>query len=240
MLVHSLGLMPRSWEGWRECFEDRGRLVLAAVWPRMLGEVEDLRRDPSALNGLGLAEIVAHYEDIVRGLARAPVIIGHSFGGLVTELLLDRGLGAAGLAISPAPVKGVLRLPPAMLRAIFPVLSKPANRNGTVEPTPNQFHYNFTNTMAQDEATAAYERYDVPGPGRMIFHAAVANFNPHAANKIDVVNGDRPPLLVIGDDQDHTVSASVSKEPPRSWPSQRPWWTISSSRGGPTLPVQSG
>jgi pimeloyl-ACP methyl ester carboxylesterase len=117
--------------------------VLAPAWPRMPGEVEDVRRDPSALNGLGLSEIVEHYEGIVRGLDRPPVIIGHSFGGLVTELLLDRGLGAAGVAISPAPVKGVLRLPPAMIRATFPVLRSPANRHRTVGLTPKQFHYNF-------------------------------------------------------------------------------------------------
>jgi pimeloyl-ACP methyl ester carboxylesterase len=212
VLVHGLWLTPRSWEGWKERCESRGRRVLAPAWPRMPGEVEDVRRDPSALNGLGLSEIVEHYEGIVRGLDSPPVIIGHSFGGLVTELLLDRGLGAAGVAISPAPIKGVLRLPPAMIRATFPVLRSPANRHRTVGLTPKQFHYNFANTMAQDEAKAAYARYHVPGPGSMIFQAAFANFNPRAANKVDVDNGDRPPLLVIGYDQDHTVPASVCEE----------------------------
>ena len=158
VLVHGLWLTPRSWEGWKQRCENRGHRVLAPAWPRMHGEVEDLRRDPSALNGLGLTEIVDHYERIVRGLDRPPVIMGHSFGGLVTELLLDRGLGAAGVAISPAPVKGVLRLPPAQLRATFPVLSNPANRKRTVELTPKQFHYNFTNMLAQGEAKAIYDR----------------------------------------------------------------------------------
>jgi pimeloyl-ACP methyl ester carboxylesterase len=155
---------------------------------------------------------VAHYEAIVRGLDRSPVIMGHSFGGLVTELLLDRGLGAAGVAISPAPVKGVLRLPPAQLRATFPVLRSPANRKRTVGLTPKQFHFNFTNTMAQVEAEAVYDRFHVPGPGRMIFEAAVANLNPRAANKVDFHKDDRPPLLIIGNELDHTVPASVSKE----------------------------
>src|ERR671914_1499437 len=135
VLVHGLWLTPRSWEGWKEHLEARGHRVLAPAWPRM-GEVEDVRRDPSVLNGLGLIEIVDHYVRIVRGLDRPPVIIGHSFGGLVTELLLDRGLGAAGVAISPAPVRGVLRLPPAMVRATFPVLGNPANRKRTVGLTP--------------------------------------------------------------------------------------------------------
>jgi pimeloyl-ACP methyl ester carboxylesterase len=212
VLIHGLWLTPRSWEGWKERFEGRGREVLAPAWPRMQDEVEDVRRDPSALNGLGITEIVDHYDAIIRALDRPPVIMGHSFGGLVTELLLDRGLGAAGVAISPAPVKGVLRLPPSQLRSAFPVLGNPANRNRTVELTPKQFHYAFTNTMTEDEAKAAYDRYEVPGPGRVIFQAAVANFNPRAASKVDFHKDDRPPLLVMGNDQDHTIPASVSKE----------------------------
>jgi pimeloyl-ACP methyl ester carboxylesterase len=212
VLVHGLWLTPRSWAGWRERFEERGRRVLAPAWPRMPGEVEDVRRDPSALNGLGLAEIVDHYARIVGGLDRPPLIMGHSFGGLVTELLLDRGLGAAAVAIAPAQVKGVLRLPPAQLRATFPVLRNPANRKRTVALSPKQFRYNFANTMAEDEAKAVYDRFHVPGPGRMLFDAAVANFNPRAANRVDFDNDDRPALLIIGNELDHTVPASVCKE----------------------------
>jgi alpha-beta hydrolase superfamily lysophospholipase len=186
--------------------------VHAPAWPRIQGEVEDLRRDPSALNGLGVTEVVDHYAGIVRGLDRPPVIMGHSFGGLVTEMLLDRGLGVAGVAISPAPIKGVLRLPPAQLRAAFPVLGNPANRKRTVRLTPTQFHYAFANTMSLDESQAAYDRYHVPGPGRMIFQAAFANLNPRAVTKLDLHNDDRAPLLVIGNDKDNTVPASVSRE----------------------------
>src|SRR4051794_8329054 len=212
VLIHGLWLTPRSWEGWKERFEGRGREVLAPAWPRMQGEVDDLRRDPSALNGLGVSEIMDHYDKIVRALERPPVIIGHSFGGLVTELLLDRGLGAAGVALSPAPVKGVLRLPPSQLKAAFPVLGNPANRKRTVELTPKQFHYAFTNTMSDADAKAAYERYQVPGPGRPIFQAGFANFNPRAATKADFRKADRSPLLVVGNGKDHTVPAAVSKE----------------------------
>ena len=178
----------------------------------MQGEVEEIRRDPSPLNGLGRTEIVEHYSEFIRGLDRPPIIIGHSFGGLVTELVLDRGLGAAGVALSPAQVKGVLRLPFAQLRATFPVLGNPANRNRTVELTPAQFHYAFTNTMNSADAKAAYDRYEIPGPGRVLFQAGFANFNPHAASKIDFHNDSRPPLLIVGNGQDHTVPASVSKE----------------------------
>jgi alpha-beta hydrolase superfamily lysophospholipase len=159
-----------------------------------------------------VTEIVDHYDAIIRGLDRPPVIMGHSFGGLVTELLLDRGLGAAGVAISPAPAKGVLRLPPAQLRSAFPVLGNPANRKRTVELTPKQFHYAFTNTMNDADSKAAYDRYQVPGPGRVIFQAAFANFNPRAVTKVDFHKDDRAPLLVMGNTKDHTVPASVSKE----------------------------
>jgi pimeloyl-ACP methyl ester carboxylesterase len=212
VLIHGLWLNPRSWEGWKARFEERGHEVLAPAWPRMQDDVEEVRRDPSALRGLGVAEIVDHYDQIVRGLGAAPVIMGHSFGGLVTELLLDRGLGAAGVALSPAPVKGVLRLPPAQLRSAFPVLGNPTNRNKTVELTPKQFHYAFTNTMTDEESKTAYDRYQIPGPGRVIFQAAFANFNPRAVTKVDFHKDDRPPLLVVGNDEDHTVPASVSKE----------------------------
>jgi alpha-beta hydrolase superfamily lysophospholipase len=212
VLIHGLWLTARSWEGWKERFEQRGHEVLVPAWPRMEGEVEALRRDPSVMNGLGIAEVVDHYDRIIRGLETPPIIMGHSTGGLVTELLLDRGLGAAGVAISPAPVKGVLRLPPALLRTVFPALRNPANRKRTVPMTAKQFHRGFTNTMNDEDAEAAYARYYVPGPGRVVFEAAFANFNPHAATKVDFHKDDRPPLLVMGNDQDHTIPASVSKE----------------------------
>jgi pimeloyl-ACP methyl ester carboxylesterase len=212
VFVHGLWLSPRSWEGWKGRFEIRGHHVLAPAWPRMQGDVEDIRRDPTPLNGLGVTEITDHYAEIIRGLDRPPIIIGHSFGGLVTELLLDRSLGAAGVALSPAPVKGVLRLPLAQLRSAFPVLSNPANRKRTVELTPQQFHYAFTNTMSDAESQAAYDRYEVPGPGRVIFQAAFANFNPNAVTKADFHKDDRAPLLIVGNGEDHTVPAAVSRE----------------------------
>jgi pimeloyl-ACP methyl ester carboxylesterase len=178
VLIHGLWLTSRSWEGWKERFESRGYRVLAPPWPRIEGEVENIRRDPSPLNGLGLEEIVEHYVNVVRDLDRPPIIIGHSFGGLVTELLLDRGFGAVGVALSPAPVKGVLRLPLAQLRSAFPALKNPAGRNKTTELTPQQFHYAFTNTMSADDSKAAYDRYAVPGPNRPLFQAAFRTSTP--------------------------------------------------------------
>ena len=212
VLIHGLWLTPRSWEGWKARFEQRGHEVLAPAWPCMDREVEALRRDPSVMNGLGVTEVVSHYDSIVRGLDTPPVIMGHSFGGLITELLLDRGLGAAGVAISPAQVKGVFRLPPAQLRTVWPALRNPANNKKTVPLTPRQFRFRFTNTMNDADSQAAYDRYYVPGPGRVLFQAGLANFNPHAVTKVDFHKHDRPPLLVIGNGRDHTVPASVSKE----------------------------
>jgi alpha-beta hydrolase superfamily lysophospholipase len=212
VLVHGLWLTPRSWEGWKARFEHRGHEVLTPAWPHMEGEVEALRRDPSVMNGLGVTEVVDHYDRIIRGLDSPPIIMGHSFGGLITELLLDRGLGAAGVAVSPAPVKGVLRLPPAELRTVWPALRNPANTNKTIPLTAKQFRFRFTNTMNDADAAAAYERYYVPGPGRVLFQAAFANVNPNAVTKVDFHKDDRAPLLVMGNDMDHTVPASVSRE----------------------------
>lgn len=170
-----------------------------------------MRRDPYVLNGLGVTEIVDHYDRVIRNLGTPPVIMGHSFGGLVTELLLDRGLGAAGVALSPAQVKGVLRLPYAQLRTVWPALRNPANRNRTINLTPKQFRYRFTNTMSEADSAAAYRRYQIPGPARVLFQAGLANLNPRAVTKVDAGKDDRPPLLVIGNSKDHTVPASVSR-----------------------------
>src|SRR5215207_7152698 len=147
--------------------------------------IEDLRRDPSTMAGVGITEITNHYNSIIRTLDTPPIIMGHSFGGVVTQLLLDRDLGAAGVAIHPAPVKGVLRLPLSALRSAFPVLGNPLKRNRAVALTPKQFHYAFTNTMSEEESQAVYERYHVPGTGRVLFQAATANLNPRAVTKVD-------------------------------------------------------
>jgi pimeloyl-ACP methyl ester carboxylesterase len=241
VLVHGLWLTPRSWEAWKARFEARGHEVLAPAWPRMAGEVEELRRDPSVLNGLGVVEVVDHYEQLIRGLRTPPVIMGHSFGGLVTEMLLDRGLGAVGVALSPAQIKGVLRLPPAQFRTVFRTLRNPANRKKTIELTPKEFHWAFTNAMMSDEeAQAAYERYAVPGPGRVLFEAGFANANPRAVTKVDVHKDSRAPLLVIGNTKDHTVPASVSKAAAKRQAKSRAVVEYVEYPGRPHFPTASG
>jgi pimeloyl-ACP methyl ester carboxylesterase len=211
VLIHGLWLTPLSWDGWKSRFESSGHTVLAPAWPGMDRSVEDIRRDTAPIERLGVGEVTDHYERIVRGLDQPPIIMGHSFGGLVTQLLLDRGLGAAGVAVDPAPPKGVLGLPYSQLKVAFVALKNPANRQRAVMLTPEQFHYGFTNTLSDADSRAAYDRFAVPGPGRTLFQAGLANFNPNAVTKIDFKNGSRAPLLLLAGGKDHTVPASSTR-----------------------------
>jgi pimeloyl-ACP methyl ester carboxylesterase len=199
------------WERWVERYRARGFDVVASSWPGMDGDIEQLRQDPSKIEHLGLLEIVDHYEQIVRGLARPPIIIGHSFGGAITQILLDRGLGAAGVAVDPAPVKGILRLPLSALRSALPALKNPANVHRAVALTPAEFHYAFTNSLTEEQSLDVFQRYAVPGPGRILFQAALANLNPHAATAVDFSNDRRAPLLLIAGGADHVAPASVTR-----------------------------
>jgi pimeloyl-ACP methyl ester carboxylesterase len=211
VLIHGLWMNPRSWEHWVERYEARGHEVLAPAWPGLDRDVEELRADPSGIDHLGVGEIVDHYEQIIGELPVAPIIMGHSFGGLFTQLLLDRGLGTCGVAIDSAAAKGVLTLPPSQLRSAFPVLKSPLNEHRAVLLTPEEFHYAFTNTMSAEESQVIYDRYAVPGPGRVLFQGALANFNPRAATKVHYHNEDRAPLLFIAGGADHVIPAKVDE-----------------------------
>jgi pimeloyl-ACP methyl ester carboxylesterase len=209
VLIHGLWMTSLSWENWVTRYAAQGYPVVASSWPGMDGNIEHLRRDPSAIATLGIDTIVDHYEEIIRNLDSPPLIIGHSFGGLITQILLDRGLGAAGVAIAPAPVKGIIFLPLSTLRVSFPALSNPANNHRAVPLTAEQFHYAFTNNLSEQESLAVYERYAVPGPDHVLFQAAFANFNPHAATAVDFHNDHRAPLLLISGGNDHVSPESV-------------------------------
>jgi non-heme chloroperoxidase len=210
VLIHGLWMTPLSWENWNARFSDAGHTVLAPAWPGFDRPEEEIRRDTKPLEGLGVKEIADHYEGIIRKLERPPIIMGHSFGGLVTQILLDRGLGAAGVAVDPAPPKGVMVLPPAELRVASVALRSPGNRKTAQMLTAEQFHYAFCNVLGESESRAVYDRYCVPGPGRPLFQAAFANFNPNAVTKIDY-KADRAPLLLLGGGKDHTVPAAVTR-----------------------------
>ncbi len=211
VLIHGAWLSARSWERFADYFERRGFAVSAPEWPRKHGDVEQLREDADELAGLGLDEIADHYEALIRELDQPPVLIGHSFGGLLVELLLDRGLGRAGVALSPAPPKGILVLPFSSLKAASPALAHPSKRNGIVTLTPEEFTYGFVNTFSPEEATAAYERYAVPETGRIFYEAGFANFSLHPPTEVHFKNDERAPLLIVGADKDNTVPASVSR-----------------------------
>ena len=211
VLIHGAWMTPRSWDPFRGFCEQRGYRVLAPPWPRLEGEVEEIRRDPSAMAGLGMTEIVDSYEHVIRTLDEPPIIIGHSFGGLFVQMLLDRGLGAAGIAIDAAAPKGVWRLPFSQIRALSPVLLNPANVRRAVALSFDQFQYAFANTMTEREAREAFQLNAVPAPGRIVFQAGLANLNPRAASKVDYRNDRRAPLLLVAGGEDHIVPASVDR-----------------------------
>ena len=198
VLIHGLWMTPRSWEHWAERYESRGYKVLAPAWPGMEGEVEALNEDPSPIATLDVEQVVDHYEAIIRELESPPIIMGHSLGGTMTQLLLDRGLGAAGVGIASGTVKGVLDLPLSTLKASSPVLLNPFNRGKAIPLDEKQFHYAFANTLSQEESDAIYERYHVPAAATVLFEVAFANLHFHAPTKVNFENDDRAPMLFIG------------------------------------------
>ncbi|HEY9604398.1 MAG TPA: alpha/beta hydrolase [Allocoleopsis sp.] len=207
VLIHGLWMTPRSWELFRKFYEMQGYRVFTPAWSRLHGEVEEVRRNPSTLAGLGITEVVDHYEKFIRSLDEPPILIGHSFGGLIVQILLDRGLGAAGVAIDSATPKGIWKLPLSAIKSVSPVLSNPLNYRRVVALSFKQFKYAFANTMSVTEARSAYDRSVIPGSGRLIFQVALANFNPWAATKVNYRNHRRSPLLLIGGAMDRLVPA---------------------------------
>ncbi|WP_446216341.1 alpha/beta hydrolase [Micromonospora sp. IBHARD004] len=211
VLIHGLWMTSRSWEHWVDRYEAQGFRVLAPAWPGMEGEVEALRADPTPIAQQRVADIVDHYEAIIRDQPRPPIIMGHSFGGLFAQLLISRGLGAAGVGVHPAPVKGVLKLPLSTLRSGFSILRSPANRHRAVPFTPDDFAYAFGNTMSRADSDAAWERYAVPAAGHVFFEDAFANLDPNSATKADTHRDDRAPLLLTTGTEDHVVPPSLAR-----------------------------
>ena len=210
MLIHGAWLSSGSWENFLEYFRNRGFAVSAPEWPRKQGDVEELREETEELKGLGITEIVDHYESQISALEEPPVLIGHSFGGLIVELLLDRGLGRAGVAMSPAPPKGILVLPFSSLKAAAPALAHPSRWHGIVPLTLDEFTYGFVNTFSPEDAAAAYEKYAVPETGQIFYEAGFANFHLNPPTEVDFKAHDRAPLLIVGAEKDNTVPASLS------------------------------
>jgi pimeloyl-ACP methyl ester carboxylesterase len=211
VLIHGMWMTTLSWERWVEHYEARGHRVITLPWPGLNAEPAQLRSDPSALRGLGIRQIVDDLAGAIRRLDRPPIIIGHSFGGLFAQLLLDRGLGAAGVAMDTATPKGVLRLPFSTLRAAWPALNNPLNREKDVPLTRDQFHWCFTNALTREDSDAVYDRYYIPGSARCFFQAAFANINPNAATKVNYRNPERAPLLLVTGAEDRICPPAANR-----------------------------
>jgi pimeloyl-ACP methyl ester carboxylesterase len=211
VLIHGLWLTPKSWEGWIRRFEQAGYEVLAPAWPGLEGDVESIRRNSSALRGMRLMTVVDHYDRIVSKLDAPPILIGHSFGGLIVQLLVDRGLGAAGVAIDSAQSAGVPVLPFSTVRATLSVLGNPFTFNKAISLTPAQFNYAFTNELNAIESKRVYDELAVPGPARILWDGAFSLLNPNAPSRVNYRNNKRAPLLFIAGGKDHLVPPAINK-----------------------------
>jgi non-heme chloroperoxidase len=210
VFVHGLWLLPNSWDRWRTYFQEAGYTTVAPGWPDDPNTVEEANRHPEVLAHKTIGEIADHMEAVITQLSKKPVIIGHSFGGLLTQILAGRGLAAVSVAIDPAPFRGVLPLPISALKSASPVIGNPANHGRAVPLTYEQFRYAFANAVTEDEARELYATYAVPGSGVPLFQAASANLNPWTQAKVKSKNPDRGPLLIIDGELDHTVPWSIA------------------------------
>jgi pimeloyl-ACP methyl ester carboxylesterase len=212
VLVHGFWVTPRSWEKWVERYEDKGYRVLTPTYPGFEGEVEALREDPSPIEALTFPAIIEHIGGIIDELDKPPIIIGHSAGGVLTQILLDHGYGAAGVAIDSVPAEGVRVTPVSQIRSTFPILKNPANRHKAVGFTPEQVHYAFANTLSREESDEVYERYHIPASGRLVWVGHLSNFTPgHQENYVNFSNEDRAPLLFIGGSEDNIMPPAVNQ-----------------------------
>jgi pimeloyl-ACP methyl ester carboxylesterase len=212
VLIHGFWVTPRSWENWITHYEARGYRVIAPAYPGFEVEVEALNADPTPIEQVTVPQIMEKLEAVVRELVSPPILMGHSAGGVFTQILLDRGFGAVGVAINSAPTEGVKPVPLSQIRASFPVLKNPANRHKAVGLTPEQWHYTFTNTFTEEDSLALYERYHIPASGKIFWGSALANIHPgHDDTYVNYRNDDRAPLLFISGGEDHLMPPSIQR-----------------------------
>ena len=210
VFIHGLWLLPSSWDRWARVFEDAGYVALTPGWPDDPESVAEAKAHPEVFAGKTVGQVADHYAQMIGRLDRKPAIVGHSFGGLLTQILAGRGLAMAAVAIDPAPFRGVLPLPISALRSAKPALSNPANRNRAIPLTFEQFRYGFANAVSEAEARELYETFAVPAPGAPLFQAAAANLNPWTEAKVDIDNPDRGPLLIMSGEKDNTVPWAIA------------------------------
>jgi non-heme chloroperoxidase len=211
VFIHGLWLLPSSWDRWAGAFEAAGYAPVCPGWPDDPETVAAARQAPEVLAGKGVGQVADHFAEVIGTLERKPVVVGHSFGGLLAQILAGRGLAAASVAIDPAPFRGVLPLPIPALRSTFPVLANPANRGRAITLSFDQFRYSWANGIGADEARGVYEEFHVAAPGKPIFQAAVANFNPGSETRVDTKAADRGPLLLFTGGVDHAVPPAMSR-----------------------------
>ena len=205
-----LWLLPSSWDRWAEVFEKAGFTALTPGWPDDAETVAEANAQPEVFAGKTVGQVADHFDKIVRGLKRKPAIIGHSFGGLLAQILAGRGLASATVAIDPAPFRGVLPLPLSALKSAWPVLGNPANRNRAIPLTFEQFRFGFANAVSEDEAKDLHLQFAVPASGAPLFQAATANLNPWTEAKVDIENPERGPVLIISGEKDNTVPRAIA------------------------------
>lgn len=205
VLIHGLWLLAGSWDNWRRALEERGYAPVVVDWPDDPASVDAARANPEAFAGKGVGQVADHIAEVIGRLERRPALIGHSFGGLLAQIIAGRGLAVATVAIDPAPSRGVLPLPFTTLKASFPVLGNPANRKRAVTLTFDEFRYGFANAVSEEEARALYDEFHVAAPGRPLFQAATANLHPGTEARVDRKNPDRGPMLILSGEKDTIV-----------------------------------
>jgi non-heme chloroperoxidase len=210
VFVHGLWLLPSSWDRWAKVFEDAGFTALTPGWPDDPETVEEANANPEVMAHKTVGQVADHFDAILRKLSRKPVVVGHSFGGLLAQILAGRGLSTATVAVDPAPFRGVLPLPFSALKSAWPVLGNPANRNRAIPLTFDQFRFGFANAVSEAEARELYDTFAVPAAGAPLFQAAAANLNPWTEAKVDTENPDRGPLLIVSGEKDNTVPWAVA------------------------------
>jgi len=211
VFIHGLWIANTAWQPWIDHFAAQGHHAVAPAWPGERETVEATREDPTAQAGFGIDEVTDYFAKVVEQFDTPPVVIGHSFGGLVAQKLLGQNKVAAAVAIDPAPIKGVKPLPIAQLRSAFPVLGNPLNRGRAKALTQAQWRYGFGNAVTEAESDALWEKWSIPSPGKPLFEAAFANFAPNSPAKVDTANGSRGPLLITAGTADHTVPYVTAK-----------------------------